>query len=219
MIYLMHVCSTQVTLAGTAPGGFADAPRHGRREGLGTLAFSERGVTQPFLGTGQPGHGRRDTVGPEIVVTSAGHAEDLRGVDAPGGDGRTARVQPVPGGANDDTGIDVGPAWEGLGLRGNASAPMTFDTAVADGELLGEEGKGLDLMLGVVLPWFQLGSSAVSVGIAEGAVQAGVAHVTGAKLEHLGQTLIELPTVRARIGRSQTEVDAIGGACRTWLGG
>ena len=35
--------------------------------------------------------------------------------------------------------------------------------------------------------------------------------MTGAKLEHLGQTLIELPTVRARIGRSQTEVDAIGG--------
>ena len=51
----------------------------------------------------------------------------------------------------------------------------------------------------------------MSVGIAEGAVQAGVAHVTGAKLEHLGQTLVELPTVRARIGRSQTEVDAIGG--------
>lgn len=88
---------------------------------------------------------------------------------------------------------------------------MTFDVSVDGGALLGEDGNGLDLMLGVVLPWFQLGSAAVSVGIAEGAVQAGVAHVTSAKLEHLGQTLVELPTVRARIGRSQTEVDAIGG--------
>ncbi len=35
--------------------------------------------------------------------------------------------------------------------------------------------------------------------------------MTGAKLEHLGQTLADLPTVRARIGRSQTEVDALAG--------
>jgi hypothetical protein len=27
--------------------------------------------------------------------------------------------------------------------------------------VLGEEGKGLDLMLGVVLPWFQLGQGGV----------------------------------------------------------
>ena len=66
-------------------------------------------------------------------------------------------------------------------------------------------------MLGVVLPWFQLGQGAVSLGIAEGAIGAAVAHVTGAKLEHLGQTLADLPTVRARIGRAQTEVDTVAG--------
>ena len=35
--------------------------------------------------------------------------------------------------------------------------------------------------------------------------------MTGARLEHLGQTLADLPTVRARIGRSQTEIDALAG--------
>ena len=81
--------------------------------------------------------------------------------------------------------------------RGNASAPMTFDIEVSDELLLGEAGKGLDLMLGVVLPWFQLGSGAMLLGIAEGAVGAAVTHVTGAKLEHLGQVLADLPMVRA----------------------
>jgi alkylation response protein AidB-like acyl-CoA dehydrogenase len=143
-------------------------------------------------------------------VTSAGHAKTYVVSTRPEGTDE-ALVSNLYLVGDDAPGIDVGPAWEGLGLRGNASAPITFDTPVAGGELLGEAGKGLDLMLGVVLPWFQLGSGAVSVGIAEGAVQAGVAHVIGAKLEHLGQTLIDLPTIRARIGRSQTDVDAIGG--------
>ena len=88
---------------------------------------------------------------------------------------------------------------------------MTFDVDVDDSMRLGEVGKGLDLMLGVVLPWFQLGQGAVSLGIAEAAQSAAVSHVTGAKFEHLGQTLADLPTVRARIGRAQTEMDTVAG--------
>ena len=92
---------------------------------------------------------------------------------------------------------------------------MTFDTPLAEATPLGADGKGLDLMLGVVLPWFQLGQGAVSLGIAEGALAAAVGHVTSAKLEHLGQTLADLPTVRARLGRAQTEVDAWAGSSPT----
>jgi alkylation response protein AidB-like acyl-CoA dehydrogenase len=62
-----------------------------------------------------------------------------------------------------------------------------------------------------VLPWFQLGSGAVSLGIAESAVRATVGHITGARLEHLGETLADLPTVRARVGKAQTEVDQTAG--------
>jgi alkylation response protein AidB-like acyl-CoA dehydrogenase len=209
MIYLMHVCTAQVTLAGTPSGDAAALRGLASGERLGTLAFSERGSRSHFWAPVSQIAGGKITA-QKSFVTSAGHARTYVVSTRPEGtDEPLASSLYLVG--DDASGIDVGPAWEGLGLRGNASAPMTFDTPVADGELLGEEGKGLDLMLGVVLPWFQLGSGAVSVGIAEGAVQAGVAHVTGAKLEHLGQTLIELPTVRARIGRSQTEVDAVGG--------
>ena len=208
MIYLMHTCAAQVTLAGASAG--ADVLRGlASGERLGTLAFSERGSRSHFWApVSQIANGSISAQ--KSFVTSAGHASTYvvstrpEGTDEP----LTSSLYLVSG---DASGVEVGPAWEGLGLRGNASAPMTFKTPVAHAELLGEAGKGLDLMIGVVLPWFQLGSGAVSVGIAEGAVAAGVSHVTSAKLEHLGQTLVELPTVRARIGRSQTEVDAIGG--------
>jgi alkylation response protein AidB-like acyl-CoA dehydrogenase len=208
MIYLMHVCAAQVTLA-AAPDGSEALRGLGSGDRLGTLAFSERGSRSHFWAPVSQIAGGM-LAAEKSFVTSAGHAKTYIVSTRPDGadEPLVSSLYLVGDGA---PGIEVGPAWEGLGLRGNASAPMTFGTPVADAELLGEEGTGLDLMLGVVLPWFQLGSGAVSVGIAEGAVQAGVAHVTSAKLEHLGQTLIELPTVRARIGRSQTEVDAIGG--------
>jgi alkylation response protein AidB-like acyl-CoA dehydrogenase len=208
MIYLMHVCAAQVTLAG-APAGDGALRGMASGERLGTLAFSERGSRSHFWAPVSQIAGGTISA-QKSFVTSAGHAKMYVVSTRPEGAGEPLASSLYLVG-DDVPGIEVGPAWEGLGLRGNASAPMTFTTPVASGQLLGEEGKGLDLMLGVVLPWFQLGSGAVSVGIAEGAVQAGVAHVTGARLEHLGQTLIELPTVRARIGRSQTEVDAIGG--------
>ena len=43
------------------------------------------------------------------------------------------------------------------------------------------------MMLGIVLPLFQVGSAAVGVGIAEAAVQASIAHVTHARFEEAGQ--------------------------------
>jgi hypothetical protein len=49
----------------------------------------------------------------------------------------------------DGLGIDVGPAWEGLGLRGNASAPRDVRPPSVC-RLLRRTRP--DLMLGVVLP-------------------------------------------------------------------
>src|SRR4029078_6332468 len=107
-------------------------------------------------------------------------------------------------------GVETSGAWIGLGLRGNASAPMTFTSPGGNAERLGEEGeglrvvlgeggKGLDLMVGFVLPWFQLGQGAVSLGIAEGALKIAVGHVTAAKLEHLGEALADPPSGAVRL--------------------
>ena len=170
MIYLMHVCAAQVTLAGTPSGDSESLRGLASGERLGTLAFSERGSRSHFWAPVSQIAGGKITA-QKSFVTSAGHAKTYVVSTRPEG-----TEEPLASSlylvGDDASGIDVGPAWDGLGLRGNASAPMMFDTPCRDGELLGEAGAGLDLMLGVVLPWFQLGSGAVSLGIAEGAVQA-----------------------------------------------
>src|SRR4029078_9751799 len=96
----------------------------------------------------------------------------------------------------DDEGVATSGPWRGLGLRGNASAPMTLDSAAFGAERARTpEGKGLDLMLGVVLPLFQAGSAAVGVGIAEAAVQATIGHVMHARFEEAKSPLCALPTL------------------------
>jgi alkylation response protein AidB-like acyl-CoA dehydrogenase len=209
MVYLMHVCAAQVTLAGT-PGGSSDSLRAmADGSNLSTLAFSEKGSRSHFWAPVSQISGGRITAS-KSFVTGAGEANSYVVSTRPAGTESPIESSLYLVGAN-TTGIEVAGPWVGLGLRGNASAPMIVDIDAADGSLLGEAGGGLDLMLGVVLPWFQLGQGGVSLGIAEGAMRAAVAHVTGAKLEHLGEVLADLPTVRARLGRAQTEIDAISG--------
>jgi alkylation response protein AidB-like acyl-CoA dehydrogenase len=210
MVYLMHTCATQVSIAGGAPDGVVSGMA-GRE--LSTLAFSEGGSRSHFwapVSQVQGANGDARLAASKSFVTSARHADTYIASTRPSGAESPieSTLYLVPASAS---GIETTGPWIGLGLRGNASSPMTFDTPLAETTQLGANGKGLDLMLGVVLPWFQLGQGAVSLGIAEGALAAAVAHVTNARLEHLGQSLADLPTVRARLGRAQTEVDAVGG--------
>jgi alkylation response protein AidB-like acyl-CoA dehydrogenase len=65
-----------------------------------------------------------------------------------------------------EPGVSVAGAWRGPGMRGNCSAPMSLDQVELGADrALTPPGKGLDLMLGTVLPEFQVGTAAVAVGI------------------------------------------------------
>ena len=69
----------------------------------------------------------------------------------------------VPAGA---AGLSVAGTFDGLGLRGNASAPMTADgVSVPLSAMLGADGAGLDLALAAVLPVFLICSAAMSAGL------------------------------------------------------
>ena len=58
-------------------------------------------------------------------------------------------------------------------------------------------------MLSATLPWFVLGSAACSVGIAGAALAAAIEHAGGARFEHLGSSLAEVPGVRARLAEAK----------------
>ena len=107
-------------------------------------------------------------------------------------------------------GLSVSGAWDGLGLRANASAPMTLDCEVAPESQLTDDGAGFQAMLQVVLPLFNLGSAAVALGIRRAAVAGTAAHLKSARFEHLGQSLGEsLPTLRAQIATMQIDTDGL----------
>jgi alkylation response protein AidB-like acyl-CoA dehydrogenase len=210
MVYLMHLCG--VACYAAAPdktSALLRAAAGGRH--LATLAFSEKGSRSHFWApvsreaAGGNGGGRISAE--KSFVTSAGQADGYVVSTLAGG-----AAQPVESSIyvvlKEDAGLSVAGPWRGMGLRGNASAPMTLDNvAVGADRALSAPGQGLGMMLGVVLPLFHVGSAAVGVGIAEAAVQATVAHVTQARFEESNSSLRDLPTLRAQIARMRIETD------------
>src|SRR5207302_10955760 len=118
-------------------------------------------------------------------VTAAGEADGyVVSVLAADGKGATdSSLYYVEKGA---PGFTVEGRFDGLGMRGNASAPMRLrKTPVEAADLLSAPGGGFAAMMDVVLPWFQIGTAAVSIGIAEAALAATATHLGAARLEHL----------------------------------
>ena len=211
MVFVMHIVAMQTLAAGTGddePEGPKQAALAAAVRGkhLSTLAFSERGSRGHFWA--QVSRARRDGEGVLIdadksFATSAGRADSY--VLACGAAGSTdplvSDLYLVPAWSD---GIEVGAPFDGLGLRANTSAPLRLrGLHVEDGRRLGAPGGGFSLMLSATLPWFVLGSAACSVGIAGAALAAAVEHAGGARFEHLGSSLADVPGVRARLAEAK----------------
>jgi alkylation response protein AidB-like acyl-CoA dehydrogenase len=210
MVYLMHLCGIACyAAAADKTASLLEEAAAGRH--LSTLAFSEKGSRSHFWApvsrAAADGGSSVHITAQKSFVTSAGHADGYAvSTLASGAAGPVESTIYLV--LKDDAGVSVAGSWHGLGLRGNASAPMTLDAvAVGAGRALTAPGKGLDMMLGVVLPLFQVGSAAVGVGIAEAAVQATIDHVTTARFEESNSSLRDLPTLRAQIARMRIETD------------
>jgi alkylation response protein AidB-like acyl-CoA dehydrogenase len=214
MVYTMHVCAA-ATIAAARPGAAVAEPLKEIAAGrlLSTLAFSEAGSRSHFWApvsrARQNGAGVLVTA-KKSFVTSAGHAHSyVVSSLAPEGAGPTdSTLYLVPAGTR---GLSVAGPWDGLGLRANASAPMTLEDCEIPSQLqLTEDGAGFQAMLNVVLPLFNLGSAAVGLGLCRAAVAATAAHLRNARFEHLGKSLGEsLPTLRAQLGAMQIDTDGL----------
>lgn len=214
MVFVMHLVAAQTLLAGT--GDDDDGPKGqalraiARGEHLSTLAYSERGSRGHFWA--QVSRARPDARG--VVVdadktwaTSAGHVDSyVLATGAPGADD-PLRTELYLLDA-DAPGLEVADRFDGLGLRGNASAPLRVrDVRVGAERRLGAPASGFELMMTATLPYFALGSAACSVGIAQAALDAACAHATGASFAHLGGTaLADVPGVRARLAQAYLRV-------------
>lgn len=177
-----------------------------------TLAFSETGSRSHFwapMSTAVAENGGFRLDARKSWVTSAGEAGGYVWSSRPVAAEGASTIWYLPA---DTPGLDVAGPFDGLGLRGNASSPMTATgVAVGAGAMLGPDGSGLDVMLGTVLPYFQLMSAAFSVGTMAAATAKAAAHASATRLEHLDQTLADNPTVRANVARMQVRTDMVRG--------
>ena len=205
MIYLMHV-SAAMTVAAAPPPGLPDLlPALANGDMLASLAFSEAGSRSHFWApVSKSRHNGAGVVldARKSWVTSAGQA-DVYVTSTLNADADTVDIFALPA---DTPGVAVSGDWRGMGLRGNASNPMTFAVEVPESYRVGPAGGGFELMLQTVMPWFNLGNAAVSVGLSRAAVDAAVRHTSAAQLEHLDQSLSALPTIRAQLAKMSIDL-------------
>jgi alkylation response protein AidB-like acyl-CoA dehydrogenase len=214
MVYLMHVCASATIAAARPDATVAPILREiSAGKHLTTLAFSEAGSRSHFWAP--ISRARRNASNVHLTakkswVTSAGHAQSyVVSALAPEGKSPTDSTLYLVGSGT--SGLSVAGSWDGFGMRANASAPMILeDCEVAPSCQLTDDGAGFKAMLEVVLPLFNLGTSAVALGLCRAAVAETATHLNSARFEHLGQTLGEsLPTLRAQLATMQIDTDGL----------
>jgi alkylation response protein AidB-like acyl-CoA dehydrogenase len=205
MVVLMHYAATAAIEAGSD-----DRLRRqvAAGERLATLAFSEAGSRSHFwapLGTASPdGDGVRLDAR-KSWVTAAGHADTYVWSSRPLAVGGPMTLWVVPAEAE---GLGAPGAFDGFGLRGNASAPLAADgVRVGLDAMVGVDGGGLDLALQAVLPWFLVLSAAFSLGTMEAVTADTRSHLLATRLEHLDQSLAQQVLPRVDFARMQIETD------------
>jgi alkylation response protein AidB-like acyl-CoA dehydrogenase len=203
MVYVMHVCAAQI-IAAAAPSPARTAVLRAICDGthLTTLAFSEKGSRSQFwapvsqLVEQERGY---QTHAYKSWVTAAHHADSyVTSVQRPGAQSPlefTLYLLPRL-----RAGVQLSETFNGLGLRGNDSAPVQLEgVSVQSDDLLTEHGKGLDCALQVAIPWFNVGTSAMAHGLCLAAIDATAQHLQGAGFAHTGTGLRDLPNLRARL--------------------
>ncbi|MGZ6090520.1 MAG: acyl-CoA dehydrogenase family protein, partial [Polyangiales bacterium] len=211
MIYVMHVAATQA-IAGSTTLAQKDALLREVASGkhLTTLAFSEKGSRSQFWAPVS----QLKADGDGFVVDA-----DKSWVTSAKAASSYVALAQKPGAANPGEStlflvrkastVNVGAAgFDGLGLRGNDSAPVKLERhRVASGDLLCEQGKSEALVMGAVLPWFAIGTAAMANGLSRAAFAATQKHLTGTGFQHTGTLLRDLHNLRVRLATMSVRTD------------
>jgi alkylation response protein AidB-like acyl-CoA dehydrogenase len=211
MIYVMHTAASQAIATSTT---FADrGPVLSDMAGgkhLTTLAFSETGSRSQFwapVSKLEEHDGHYLTSASKSWVTAAGHADSyVSSAQKPNAlsplDSTVYFVR------QKSKGVQVTSAFNGLGLRGNDSAPVSLDQfEVSNGDLISAQGEGPKVILEVILPWFAIGTAAMSNGLCRAAVQGTIQHLTQTGFAHNGSQLRDLLNLRARLAEMSVRTE------------
>ena len=201
MVLTMHVSATMAIAASkTLASRGAVLKEIAAGKHLTTLSLSEKGSRSVFWIPISKLHGET-TSAQKSWVTSAGNADSY--VSSAGLPNAKSPLESLlylierraPG-------VKVVSPFQGLGLRGNDSAPVSLENVKVSKEaLICAVGEGLGMMLQVILPWFAIGSAAVGHGICRAAIGATTAHLSGSGFEFNNSKLRDLPNLRSRLAQ------------------
>jgi hypothetical protein len=171
------------------------------------------GLTEP--GSGSDSGGMRTTARPEgdgwvlngsktfITQGSVGGTYVVMAVTGPGEGKKGISAFIVPRGLR---GFTIGKKENKLGMRSSDTATLLFDDVALPGEnLLGSAGAGFRQAL-AVLDGGRIGIAALSVGLAQGALDASIAYAKGR--HQFGRALAEFQAIQWKIAGMATEINA-----------
>jgi alkylation response protein AidB-like acyl-CoA dehydrogenase len=211
MIYVMHVAASQaIATSASLAGRDAILGEIAAGKHLTTLAFSEAGSRSQFwapISTLAMSNGNYVTTAAKSWVTAAGHADSyVSAAQKP--EAMSPLESTVYFVRTKAEGVRVTSRFNGLGLRGNDSAPVSLENvSVASGDLISAVGEGPKVILEIVLPWFAVGSAAMANGICRVAVQKTIQHLVSTGFEHDGSRLRDLPNLRARLAEMSVRTE------------
>ena len=204
MCFGMHSVGTAVIAAKATPhheSGYLSSIARG--EHITTLALSETGSGVHFyLPDTQLTRSENSyrVSGTKQWVTNAGHADSYvvscKGVD---GDSQYGEFTCVVVDAN-ASGCELLKAWDGFGMRGNASRPVRFHNVhVCPDGLLGSEGDQIWYVFEVVAPYFLTAMAGTYLGIAQAAFDIACERVRGREYLPTQELLADAPVIQFKI--------------------
>lgn len=105
----------------------------------------------------------------------------------------------VPG---DIKGLEWGPAWSGLGLRGNSSRNLTLNkVAVSAEHILGNEGDQIWYIFNVITPYFLTAIAGAYLGLARAAIEEVKDHLINRTYVFNGKALASSSVIQHQVGQ------------------
>ena len=180
---------------------------------LTTLAVSEPGTGAHFYLPQTQLHSAPDNTlcvsGQKTFVTNGGHADSYvistvaADPQAPPGQ-FSCVILPA-----DSAGLQWGPAWHGLGMRGNSSCSLEMQgVAIPRSLLLGKEGDEIWYVFAVIAPYFLIAMAGTYLGVAQAALDALRDHLKQRTYAHSGGSLAQHAVVQHRFGSLWARLEA-----------
>ncbi|MDP5272827.1 acyl-CoA dehydrogenase family protein [Chengkuizengella axinellae] len=219
MVFVQHVSATSIMLHG-AHQPFIQQQLRSMASGqsLATIALSEPGSgVYFFMPVSQMIDGEHEDFifsAKKSMVTSAGEA-DIYVSNSRSTSSTSALQSNYFIFRKDQEGVEIGGIWEGMGLRGNNSAPMMIQNCLIPKKaMIGKEGDGFKISRERLLPMGQIGISSIHVGITKAMYEECVKYVKKRYYEHSDTHLSSFQSIQQMMAEMRIECDRAEGALK-----